>query len=454
MSTNAVTLNQVSKMFRLFASPRERGGFAWHPFSRKYRREFWALKNINLAVPKGKTLGVVGKNGSGKSTLLQVIAGIMQPSSGTVTAEGRISALLELGAGFNPDLTGRDNVLLAGALMGYSRKEITRRFPEIESFAEIGQFMDQPVKTYSSGMFLRLAFSAGINIEPDILIVDEILAVGDAKFQHKCFRKFAEFQASGKTIIFVSHDMQSIIKHCDEAVLLNDGLIHSQGKPHDVVNHYYDLLFSGDRENKQTSLPEMNAPCAKDDVPDDESLRDFIAQPSSDDTIQQRAGYHKNEYRFGDRRAEIVDYLIVSGCEKNTANISSTVPIQVYLKIRFHADIMFPLYGFLIRTIEGLALYGTNTRFKNVPVRAQAAGDVAIVRLSFPVELKTGDYFLDLGVAEMKSSEDVPLDIRNSLIHIQVRSPENFDGYLHMKAEITELPLTAAVRSMLPLPAK
>ena len=190
----AIRIENLSKKYRLFASPRARLKEALHPFGKKYHREFWALKDVSFEVPKGQTLGILGRNGSGKSTLLQIIASVLQPTEGRVEVNGRVSAMLELGAGFNPEFTGRANVMFIGTLMGFSEADMRERLPAIEAFADIGEFIDQPVKTYSTGMFARLAFAAAINVDPDILVVDEILAVGDARFQQKCFRKFQEFQ--------------------------------------------------------------------------------------------------------------------------------------------------------------------------------------------------------------------------------------------------------------------
>jgi len=258
MESVAVSVQNVSKKFRLFNSPKERLLEVLHPFNKKYHREFWALTDIIFEVAKGTTVGIIGRNGSGKSTLLQIICSVLRPTSGMVKTDGRISALLELGAGFNPEFTGRDNVLMNGALMGFSTEEMKQRLPVIEAFADIGEFIDQPVKIYSSGMFVRLAFAAAINVEPDILVVDEVLAVGDAKFQHKCFQKFLEFQREGKTIILVTHNTDAIARHCDYAILLEGGEVIEMGEPKSITNYYLDLLFSG-RISDYAPLPNLIA---------------------------------------------------------------------------------------------------------------------------------------------------------------------------------------------------
>jgi lipopolysaccharide transport system ATP-binding protein len=240
----AVSIQNVCKKYRLFASPHERVKEALHPFRKQYHKEFWALKGVSFDVLKGQTLGILGRNGSGKSTLLQIIASVLHPTTGSLEVSGRVSALLELGAGFNPEFTGRDNVILNGAIQGVPRDEMISRMPEIEAFADIGDFFDQPVKIYSSGMFVRVAFASAINVDPDILIVDEALSVGDAKFQNKCFQKFHEFQAQKKTIILVTHAIETVTRLCDCAVLLQHGKVVKLGSPNEVANIYFDMLFS------------------------------------------------------------------------------------------------------------------------------------------------------------------------------------------------------------------
>ena len=225
----------MSKKFRLFASPKERFLEALHPFRKQYHREFWALRDVSFQVQRGEIVGILGRNGSGKSTLLQVICSVMQATSGEVRVNGRIAALLELGAGFNPEFTGRDNVILSGAIMGFSRKEMLRRLPEIEAFADIGEFFNQPVKTYSSGMFVRVAFAAAIHVDPDILVVDEALAVGDAKFQRKCLLQIEKIRASGAAILFVSHSLETITSLCSRAIILENGALVSDGEPKAVA---------------------------------------------------------------------------------------------------------------------------------------------------------------------------------------------------------------------------
>lgn len=239
----AIEVSQVSKKFRLFNSPKERIAEALHPFRKKYHREFWALKDISFDIHRGEIVGILGKNGSGKSTLLQIICSVMQPTEGGVEVHGRISALLELGAGFNPEFTGQENVLLNGSIMGVSRQEMLQRLPDIEAFADIGDFFDQPVKTYSSGMFVRVAFAAAVHVDPEILVVDEALSVGDSKFQHRCFQRIREFMERGKTIVVVSHSTDTLLRICHRGIVIDSGKLSFIGPIAAAVNHYQNLLF-------------------------------------------------------------------------------------------------------------------------------------------------------------------------------------------------------------------
>jgi ABC-type polysaccharide/polyol phosphate transport system ATPase subunit len=253
LTTNGIVISvkDLSKSYKMYSTPTERMKELLHPFGKRYHRDFWALRDINLEISKGTTFGIVGQNGSGKSTLLQIITGILQPTSGSIRVSGRVSALLELGAGFNKEFTGRENVFMQGAVMGISRQEMEERFDQIEEFAGIGRFIDQPTKTYSSGMYVRLAFAVAINVDPEILIIDEALAVGDIKFKRKCYDRIEKFRKDKKTILFVSHDMNTINLLCDKAMLLNKGQIIEQGEPKYVTKRYHKMLFGEDDEPKK-----------------------------------------------------------------------------------------------------------------------------------------------------------------------------------------------------------
>ena len=238
MSEPAIEARHISKMYRVYDSPAARLKEILAFNRTPHHREFWALDDVSFSVPRGGALGIIGVNGSGKSTLLEIAAGTLEPTRGEMIRRGRTAALLALGAGFNPEFTGRENVFLSGEILGQSREEVQRMLPEIERFAEIGSFIDQPVKTYSTGMFLRLAFSVAIHINPEILIVDEVLAVGDAVFVNRCIRKFDEMRQRGVTVVLVSHDLALVTQLCDQAILLSKGKMLAAGTPADVVNRY------------------------------------------------------------------------------------------------------------------------------------------------------------------------------------------------------------------------
>lgn len=410
----AISVTNVSKKFRLFASPSARLAEALHPFRKAYHHEFWALRDISFTVNRGEVLGILGQNGSGKSTLLQIICSVMQASDGDVQANGRISALLELGAGFNPDFTGRQNVMLNGSIMGFTRKEMQRRMPEIEAFADIGEFFDQPVKTYSSGMSVRVAFAAAIHIDPEILIVDEALAVGDAKFQHKCYTRMEEFRARNKTIILVTHDIGQITAHCDRAILLNKGRLVMDGRPRDVVDRYIETIFGYDEP----------VPGAEKDA--GESHLQPKSNPHSaleyvdEKRIEERRSYCENEIRFGDRRAEILDCVVESGGVWDPAQINFADSINIYVKLKFAAEFA-PLYGFGVKTLAGIEVYGSNTYMQHITVPASTPGTVQTIRFSFSAPLRPGDYFLDVGVAEMDGTPGgSAVDVRRSVAMISI----------------------------------
>lgn len=238
-----IIAKNISKVYKIYATQMDRMKEALHPLKKKYHKDFYALRDINFTIEPGEVVGIIGKNGSGKSTLLKILTDVLAPTSGTVSVVGRVSSLLELGAGFNPEMTGRDNIYFQGTMLGISRKDMERQIPAILEFADIGEFVDQPVKSYSSGMFVRLAFACAVNVSPDILIVDEALAVGDAAFQRKCYEKFDVFKEAGKTILLVSHDMETIKRLCSRTILLHNGQLLQDDVPQKVVLSYFRLLF-------------------------------------------------------------------------------------------------------------------------------------------------------------------------------------------------------------------
>ncbi len=444
MEETVISIQNVSKKFRLFNSPQERLLEALHPFNKKYHKEFWALKDINFEVKKGATFGIIGRNGAGKSTLLQIICSILRPTSGTVAVKGRVSALLALGAGFNPEFTGRQNVLMNGALMGFSGEEMKKRLPEIEAFADIGEFIDQPMKIYSSGMSLRLAFAAAINVDPDILVIDEALAVGDAKFQHKCYSNFLEFQKAGKTIIFVTHDTNAIVKHCNRAILLEKGTIIKDAKPDEVVNCYIDLLER--KDNAKLQFTELMAKTADKNIEISFSdkinpkLESFFKNNSLKDNCSTRNSYNKNECRQGNRSAEIIDYLIVNSDRYDSVMIDCGESIDLYLKVKFYKAVKKPVTGFSLKTVDGITILGFNSTYINLPIHSAAEGEIIVFKFSIKMNLQPGDYFFDLGIAEDLSLGNIGIfDRRCSIAHLRIESLIRFDGLVYLDTTLKEI---------------
>jgi lipopolysaccharide transport system ATP-binding protein len=333
-----VLVQNVSKLYRLYRRPSDRLRELW-PGARTHHSDFWALKDISFEVGKGEVLSLVGPNGCGKSTLLQIVSGILQPTTGRVVTRGRVAALLELGAGFNPEFTGRENVYLNGEIMGLSRAEIDKAMPSIEAFAEIGEFMERPVKEYSSGMYVRLAFSTAIHVEPEVLIVDEALAVGDAVFANRCIRKFQELRERKITVLFVSHDLGLVKSLSDRAILLLNGRMEAHGRPNEVINRYIGLVL----ERQQ-------------------------AQVKKDDRV-------RTSFRHGDGTSEIVGVELLNARGEPAASVASGEAITIRVRCRFHAAASDPMVGILVRTRIGIDVYGTNTRVEKMELGSFDAGD-------------------------------------------------------------------------------
>lgn len=416
----------------------------------RYFREYWALKGLNFNIRRGEVVGIVGRNGAGKSTLLQILCGTLAPTGGDVQLRGRVAALLELGAGFNPEFSGRENVYLNGAILGISREEIDRRFADIETFADIGEFIDRPVKSYSSGMYVRLAFAVSACVEPDILIVDEALAVGDAKFQAKCFRRFEELVARGTTILLVTHSIDQITRHCDRAILLEGGVVQLDGPPKDVANTYLDLLFGVERRQSDVSkkaneeAPSKQAagsaavPAAQST--DDKKSGTGAAVRSSgysaladrvihrpEGRFEDRPGYNKDEYRWGSREVEITDFMVTLDGANHTVHLQTGQQVMVVVWVRFQIDVLAPIFGLTIKTPDGVTVYGSNSRdFPGGPImQSVRAGEMVRVAFMMDLRIGAGEFLVSLGVAqEIGGGEVEPLDRRydSILIHVSRQS--------------------------------
>lgn len=443
-----IVVRNVSKKFRLFASSKERLLEALHPFRKRYHHEFWALHDVSFEVRRGEVVGILGRNGSGKSTLLQIICAVMQATNGEVWVDGRVSALLELGAGFNPEFTGRDNVILNGAIMGFSRKEMLRRLPEIEAFADIGEFFNQPVKTYSSGMFVRVAFAAAIHVDPDILVIDEALAVGDAKFQRKCLLQIEKIRTSGAAILFVSHSLETITSLCSRAIILENGDLIVDGEPKPVAEKYLSLLFSETKaETPEAPAQEESLPVAATQhaflMP--ETGNSFLADSvfgGTDIPISLRFGYNRHEIRTTNGGAAILDYVMMGNGRTDLTSIASGMALTIFVKVQFTEDVTQPIVGFDLKTDKGVTITGSNTYLSRALLRPACKGDLRVYQIEFNVPLNEGDYFVDLGVAKYDGSPGgYILDVRRSIVHLMVTrmAEKKFDGIVDIGFRFAEV---------------
>jgi len=404
----------ISKCYRSYRKPIHRLLQTFMP-KQRFHDEFWALKNIDLTVYKGETVGVVGHNGAGKSTLLQIITGILQATEGRCHTTGRISALLELGAGFNPDFTGLENARLNASIMGLTREEFHQKLPDIVEFCGLGDFLHRPVKTYSSGMFVRLAFAVAINMNPDILIIDEALAVGDVRFQSKCFRRLDELKESGVSILFVTHSVDSVITYCDRAIMLDDGELKKTGTPKEVVQAYLEKMFSAD----DTKLQPKAVIAGDYDV-------DF--DPTEDNCVT-HSSYNVNEHRWGDKRARICHFDILQNGRESKGLINVGDKLTVRFSVLFEQDVDDLIYGVTLKTSGGAAIYGTNSRLQGGVSTSQKAGDLVLFEIVMTTNLLGGDYFISLGVAQDHAVRDnIAIDRRYDMIHILVNKTSDAFG--------------------------
>lgn len=429
----AISVRNIVKKYRLFRSPQERLKEALHPFRKRYHQEFWALKGMSFDVPRGEVVGILGRNGSGKSTILQIIASVLQPTSGTLCVNGRVSALLELGAGFNPEFTGRQNVLLNGLIAGVARDEMLERMPAITAFADIGEFFDQPMKIYSSGMFVRVAFAAAIHVDPDILIIDEALAVGDAKFQHKCFQHLADLRKRGKTILFVTHSTSLVTSYSERAFLLDNGELIAAGEPAFIVDKYHELLF-GNGKIVAGTAQSTNSAKATEYVREMGS-KHLDGKARTEDLCHSRRSYHKDETRFSSGDARIIDYAIQSEDDWDVAEIVFGSKVTIYLKVLFLRSVQAPAAGFCIKTVEGNYIYATNTFIMGKKIEPAAEGNVWLFKYSFTLSARPGDYFFDLAILEVDGTRGCKaLDVRRSIAHcmVSLEKERHFDGLIDL----------------------
>ena len=420
----SIRVHDVSKNYHVYAKPEDRlKQFFWNRLkkgAKRFYRDFWALNSISFTVNKGDSIGIVGRNGSGKSTLLQIICGTLEPTTGSVQKNGRIAALLELGAGFNPDFTGRENIYLNGAILGLSRREIDDRFEEIISFSEIEEYIDQQVKTYSSGMFIRLAFSVAIHSAPEVLIIDEALAVGDVFFQQKCFERLKRLKSEGVTLLFVSHDVTSVKLLCDKAILLHKGRLICSGDPKVVVNEYIRINSHSAEEESQI--------CTVGEKQQEASSASDVPQAEPDPQA---------EYRYGNSYAEITEFSILgrNGSVLKGA-IQNDEPVRIVLDISFARDVCNPVAGFYIKDRRGIELYSGNTYYLDTPIGLQRAG--ASVRVGFEQKLRLapGEYSLSLGLSDYTDGVSTPLDRRYEAAKLTILSDKIIIGMFDLNSKV------------------
>lgn len=409
MGDIAISVQGVSKYYKLYNSSRDRLKEALHPWDKKYHHDFYAIRNLNLDVKRGEILGIVGRNGCGKSTLLKLITGVLTPNSGNIAVKGKISALLELGAGFNPEFTGRQNIRFYATILGLDAKEIEVLTPDIIDFAELGEFIDQPVKTYSSGMKSRLGFAVAVHIEPDILILDEVLAVGDALFKRKCYAKMEEFFKSGKTILFVSHDANSVNQLCNRAVLLYGGAILMDGTPKEVTKYYEKLIFASEK-NTDLILEEIKKLGESSKQADAATMikQSLPKQAKGMESYYIPELISKSALKYESDRAIIVDphFTTLSGKRVNVL-VSGEDYIYTY-KVKFNSPARNVSLGMQIKNAQGMVITGSSIHYdKGRLINEVEAGNCLIVKWSLHCSLLSGVFFTNAGVSEIVDGEPV-----------------------------------------------
>ncbi len=422
MKENVIELKNVSKIYKLYDNPMDRLKEALNISKKCRHTEYYALNDINFTIKKGECVGIIGTNGSGKSTVLKIITGVLNRTAGEMNVNGRISALLELGAGFNMEYTGIENVYLNGAMIGFSKEEIDAKLDDILSFADIGDFVNQPVKTYSSGMFVRLAFAVAINIDPEILIVDEALSVGDVFFQVKCYKKFEEFKKMGKTIVIVSHDLSSISKYCDRVILLNKGNKIADGKPKEIVDMYKKLL--------------VNQLDVEDGVQESEDARIEEEEEKQQGLWKEYLTCNPDVIEYGEKQGEIIDF----GIEDEKGNLTNIVEkgciCKIKMRVKANEDMKEPILAFTIKDIKGTEITGTNTMYEGQDIEILKQGTVVEAIFNQRVDLQGGEYMLSFGLTGFKDGGFYVYHRLYDACNLTVVSDKNTVGFYDMNSDV------------------
>ncbi|MCC6094156.1 MAG: ABC transporter ATP-binding protein [Eubacterium sp.] len=455
----AIQVKDVSKMYKLYDKPSYRFRDALGLTRKKLYREHYALHHMSFNVRKGETVGLIGTNGAGKSTILKIITGVLNPTEGEVVIDGRISALLELGAGFNMEYTGIENIYLNGTMIGFSKAEIDQRMNSILQFADIGDFVYQPVKTYSSGMFVRLAFAVAINIDPEILIVDEALSVGDVFFQAKCYKKFEDFKEQGKTILFVSHDLGSISRYCDRVVLLNKGVKLAEGTPKDMIDLYKKLLVNQvDVSAIQNGTAGIHSTVSSQSLTAGGNTADSrpAAGSAGDDgsaaVLRGEMGNHRrsksgssrwmdhflinpNVNEYGDGSANIIDYGIVDDQGQLTSSIIKGTRFTIRSKVQFNTQLQSPIFTFSFKNLQGVAITGTNTMYEHQDIGTVQKGDIYVASFEQEMNLQGGEYLLSISCTGYENGSFVVYHRLYDVINVTVISDKNTVGFFDMNSD-------------------
>lgn len=412
----AIKVENLKKVYKLYERRSDRLKETFGLVKNRHK-DHYALNGVNMEICQGETVGIIGTNGSGKSTILKIITGVLNPTEGKITRNGRISALLELGAGFNMEYNGIENVYLNGTMMGFTDKEIEERLPKILEFADIGDYVYQPVKTYSSGMFVRLAFAVAINIDPEILIVDEALSVGDVFFQAKCYRKFEEFKEMGKTIIFVSHDLSSISKYCDRVYLLNKGDLLGEGSPRDMIDAYKRVLVG---QYEVEEVPDTN-------LLDDAGINAAVAKSM---------GVNPQKLEYGTKQAYIEKFWITDDRGVQTTAVMKGSPFTIHVQVKFEEDLPAPIFAYSFKDIKGTEITGTNTMFEKAFLEPVKAGSVKYVTFTQEMNMQGSDYLLSLGVTGYEGEDFKVYHRLYDVLNISVISDKNTVGFYDMNSKI------------------
>lgn len=402
----AIEVKNVVKVYKLYDRLRDRMKEAFG-IGKQNHKLHYALNGVSMKIYQGETVGIIGTNGSGKSTILKIITGVLNATEGDVVVDGRISALLELGAGFNQEYNGIENIYLNGTMMGFSEKEIEQKLPAILEFADIGDYVYQPVKTYSSGMFVRLAFAVAINIEPEILIVDEALSVGDVFFQAKCYHKFEEFKEMGKTIVFVSHDLTSISKYCDRVFLLHQGNLLGEGSPKEMIDAYKRVLVG-----------------------------QYEIEDGSEEMKNPEDGMNPDIQEYGNMQAQIVEYYVTDEKGLRTQAVLKGSEFTMHMRVQINEAIPSPIFAFSLKNVQGTEITGTNTAIEKCFLDSVEPGQVKDITFKQKMTLQGGEYLVSLGVTGFRNDVFEVYHRLYDVLNITVVSDKNTVGYYDMESEV------------------